>query len=243
MNKVSVVVISPNQFFREGARQLLRDSPYDVVAELATAAEVVSTSHGSAVDMLIWGPGTTDNVEAEAAELRRQLASERSRMVVFMDIDDVQAVRRVATLGVDAILSYSISAELFPRVIDVVLLGQQVFPATAVRMAGSPSMNGLVAEDRVNASAGLADAGDNIGLTEREAQILTHIVNGASNKSIGRQLSLTEPAIKAHVKAMFRKIGVNNRTQAAVWATNLNRPDTSPSQKSMGSKTLDISGR
>jgi two-component system nitrate/nitrite response regulator NarL len=57
-------------------------------------------------------------------------------------------------------------------------------------------------------------------LSSRELAILKRIVQGESNKHIARFFSITEPTVKAHVKAILRKIGANNRTQAAIWALN-----------------------
>jgi DNA-binding NarL/FixJ family response regulator len=55
-------------------------------------------------------------------------------------------------------------------------------------------------------------------LSGREAAILSALVQGASNKMIAGQLKITEATVKVHVKAILRKIGVRNRTQAAIWA-------------------------
>ena len=56
-------------------------------------------------------------------------------------------------------------------------------------------------------------------LSAREAQILGCLREGAPNKLIARKLGITEATIKVHVKAILRKIGVTNRTQAAMWAS------------------------
>jgi two-component system, NarL family, nitrate/nitrite response regulator NarL len=45
-------------------------------------------------------------------------------------------------------------------------------------------------------------------------------VTGASNKMIGNRLGITEATVKVHLKTLLRKIDVNNRTQAAIWAMN-----------------------
>ena len=55
-------------------------------------------------------------------------------------------------------------------------------------------------------------------LSFRENSILRCIVEGASNKVIARQIDITEATVKVLVKAILRKIRVNNRTQAAIWA-------------------------
>jgi two-component system nitrate/nitrite response regulator NarL len=57
-----------------------------------------------------------------------------------------------------------------------------------------------------------------VRLSAREIAILERIVRGDSNKHVARFFKIAEPTVKAHVKAIFRKIGASNRTQAAIWA-------------------------
>jgi two-component system nitrate/nitrite response regulator NarL len=62
-------------------------------------------------------------------------------------------------------------------------------------------------------------------LSPREKEILSHLVEGHSNKGIARILGITEATVKVHLKSLLRKIGVENRTQAAIWAlSNLPEP-------------------
>nr|WP_256439492.1 LuxR C-terminal-related transcriptional regulator [Microvirga sp. HBU67558] len=65
-------------------------------------------------------------------------------------------------------------------------------------------------------------------LSPRETVILQSLMGGDPNKVIARKLEITEATIKVHVKAILRKIGVANRTQAAMWATG-NLKDTARS--------------
>lgn len=55
-------------------------------------------------------------------------------------------------------------------------------------------------------------------LTERETQVLKGLTEGKSNKEIARDLDLSEPTVKLHVKTLYKKLGVANRTQAALIA-------------------------
>jgi two-component system nitrate/nitrite response regulator NarL len=55
-------------------------------------------------------------------------------------------------------------------------------------------------------------------LSSREAEILSSLMEGTPNKLIARKLHVTEATVKVHVKAVLRKIGAANRTQAAMWA-------------------------
>ena len=55
-------------------------------------------------------------------------------------------------------------------------------------------------------------------LTARERDVLTLLVSGLSNKQIGRQLGISEKTVKGHLTNLFQRIGVSDRTQAALWA-------------------------
>lgn len=60
----------------------------------------------------------------------------------------------------------------------------------------------------------------NVGLSDRETQILQSLVAGCANKLIARKLDIAEATVKVHIKGLLRKLNVSNRTQAAIWALN-----------------------
>jgi DNA-binding NarL/FixJ family response regulator len=65
------------------------------------------------------------------------------------------------------------------------------------------------------------ELGENVGaaaLSKRERIVLHQLVDGVSNKEIGERLNITEGTVKAHVHFLMQKIGVVNRSQAAIWA-------------------------
>ena len=70
------------------------------------------------------------------------------------------------------------------------------------------------------ASPGPADDATMPKLSPREMAILRHLIEGNSNKSIARKIDIAEATVKVHVKAILRKIRVQNRTQAAIWGMN-----------------------
>ncbi|MGY1604976.1 response regulator [Geodermatophilus sp. SYSU D00815] len=68
-------------------------------------------------------------------------------------------------------------------------------------------------------------------LTEREQQVLALVGQGMANKQIARALGIREGTVKAHLTSVFQRIGVRDRTSAALWArTNLPEPEPSPRQ-------------
>jgi DNA-binding NarL/FixJ family response regulator len=57
-----------------------------------------------------------------------------------------------------------------------------------------------------------------VALTPRERQVLQLVRQGLANKQIARRLGISERTVKAHLTAAFLRIGVTDRTQAALWA-------------------------
>ena len=57
-----------------------------------------------------------------------------------------------------------------------------------------------------------------IELTPRERDVLSLVIDGYANKQIARRLGITEKTVKGHLTNLFQRIGVSDRTQAALWA-------------------------
>jgi two-component system nitrate/nitrite response regulator NarL len=103
--------------------------------------------------------------------------------------------------------------------LELIMLGESVLPFQVVRsimnqapQTQEPSLQNKSVEPSLYGAT-------TCKLSAREAQILGCLKEGAPNKLIARKLDITEATIKVHIKAILRKIGVANRTQAAMWAT------------------------
>jgi two-component system nitrate/nitrite response regulator NarL len=116
------------------------------------------------------------------------------------------------------ILTYGLSADAFVRSLRLICSGERVFPRD------------LALEQRPQAeSSGTKPGFNGVHLSPREKEILSYLVAGNSNKAIARCLGITEATVKVHLKSVQRKIRVENRTQAAIWAlANLPGLNTAP---------------
>src|SRR4051812_43819098 len=109
--------------------------------------------------------------------------------------------------GADGYLMKDVSPEALIQSLELVMMGEKVFPTNLAAMLF----------DLNNASSPMNSIR---GMTPREHEILQALVTGASNKLIANRLGITEATVKVHLKTLLRKIDVNNRTQAAIWAMN-----------------------
>jgi two-component system nitrate/nitrite response regulator NarL len=144
-----------------------------------------------------------------------------ARIVVMADHFDLSFVRRGHDAGVDGFCLTASSRDVLIKSLELVMLGETMLPASLVRSlfqgmrasaAPQPQANRAMAEPNMSGSRANR-------LSAREAEILGCIMGGAPNKVIARKLDVAEATVKVHVKAILRKIGAANRTQAAMWAT------------------------
>jgi two-component system nitrate/nitrite response regulator NarL len=203
MTSSQTILIEPNRLFRQGLKHLLAGTRFEVGAEFNTvelaleAEEITETS-----DLVISGQAVTD--EADLRALREAFPT--ARIVVLADGLSVEALRAAMGSGADGFLSKSVSPEALIQSLQLVMLGEKVFPTNLASML--LDMNAVSPQHSVR------------GLSPREQEILQALVTGASNKVIAYKLGITEATVKVHLKTLLRKIDVNNRTQAAIWAMN-----------------------
>ncbi len=164
---------------------------------------------------------------AEAVEVVR----DRRPDVVVMDlqmpgVDGVEATRRILAedLGCEVVVltSYSDSARIVAA-LDAGAVGYLLKDADpedlisgirAVSRGESP-LHPRVARQLLSARA---ERPQTVDLTPREAEVLGLVRQGLANKQIARRLGISERTVKAHLTSVFQRIGVVDRTQAALWA-------------------------
>lgn len=133
-------------------------------------------------------------------------------------------IRSAIECGARGYVLKSSNGEILKHVLPLVLSGELYVPAQAVAN-----------EEPTEAYEGspLDEAGDFNpdfkSLTPRETQVLKLLTLGYSNKEIARSLGMLEGTVKVHVKSIMKKLGVNNRTQAAIAANRSFARQVTPS--------------
>jgi two-component system nitrate/nitrite response regulator NarL len=136
-------------------------------------------------------------------------AYDRARLLVLSSVMSVDELGACLRMGARGYLLTSISKEALTHSLALILLGETVFPSDLAR-----ALMGGVGPTVANPAA----ARKLENLTGREVDILHCLTEGLSNKQIARRLGIQEATVKIHVKSLIGKLGVVNRTQAALWA-------------------------
>lgn len=202
------LIVGGDQLLREGLQRVL-STVVDVVDMFDTLVHGMNgRDQPPTVDLVLlleWHPGDLQFLEC----LRRLRAGSPKRRVVILGRDlDAWSIRIALKEGVDGYLVRDFGAPALLHSLHLVLLGEGVFPRRVVQqLLQGPAENG-----------GLSRHGEMPVLSNRQTEILERIANGQSNKEIARGLGTSEATVKVHVRSVLRKIGVENRTQAAIWA-------------------------
>jgi DNA-binding NarL/FixJ family response regulator len=178
---------------------------------------------GNVADFELVG-AAADGAEAVA------LAAERRPQVVVMDLvmpelDGIEATRRIvrADPGVQVVVLTSFSDR--ERILDALDAGaigfllkdaepEELFRGIRAAARGESPLAPKAAREVLLTRT---ERGER-GLTERELDVLGLVRAGLSNKLIARRLEISEKTVKAHMTSIFQRIGVTDRTQAALWA-------------------------
>lgn len=198
---IRVVLVDDHAVIRAGLAQLLAGTE-DI--------EVVGQAHNG----------------AGALEVARDLAPD----VVLMDlqmpgVDGVTATRNIKAAGLSAdvlvLTSYS-DSERIVAALDAGAVGyllkdadpDDVLQGIRAVSRGESPIHPRAARTLLGARSGPAP----VQLTGRESEVLTLVREGLANKQIARRLEISERTVKAHLTSVFARIGVGDRTQAALWA-------------------------
>jgi len=169
-----------------------------VASDGATAIELVREHRPDVVLMDLQMPGV-DGVEATRTIVAEELGAEVLVLTSFSDNARIMAAIDAGAVGY--LLKDAEPADLLAG-IRAVSRGESPLDPKAAR---------LLLRSR-NATD------DEIELSPRELEVLRLVVEGLINKQIARRLGITERTVKAHLTSVFQRIGVADRTQAALWA-------------------------
>lgn len=201
---IRVVIVDDHSMVRAGLSQLLGSAPdIEVVGSAANGKEAVDLVARVRPDVVLMDlqMPVMDGVAATAA---LQAAENEAAVVIVTSFSDRDRI-------VGAIDAGAVGYLLKDAAPDEILSGVRA----AAR--GESPLHPKAARELLSARADLSPR-PKVDLTTRETEVLVLVREGLSNKQIARRLDITERTVKAHLTSCFQRIGVLDRTQAALWA-------------------------
>jgi DNA-binding NarL/FixJ family response regulator len=202
---ISLLVAYPKELIRAGLRAMLAGSPVKIVGEAVDAPSTLTLAkkHKPAVVLL-----DAAIPEGDAFELVTKLNKTQpaTKFILLSALDNPTYMARARAVGAANCLLKNVTQK-------------ELVTAIESAAAGKPA-SGSAPYAKIAASMEPRDAraARDSGLTPRESQVLSHVAFGLSNDEIARSLAISVETVKEHVQNLLRKLAVNDRTQAAVWA-------------------------
>ena len=214
-----ILIVDDHALVRRGMGHVVRESfPEADIVEAGMASEAL-TAMASGVDVALVDVRMPD---ADGLELLHEMKTKWADVPVIMltSFDHAQYVRRALAEGAAGYMLKDATPEDLAQAIKVALSGggnvlsprviQNLFESVDGGSGSNGDGGGDARQPRPASS-----------LTQRETDILELLAEGKSNRDISRALFLSEKTVKAHLAAIFRKLGVTNRTQAAMMAVQM----------------------
>ncbi len=214
ISQIRILLVDDQQLFREGLRTLLSVQPgFEVVGEAGNGEEALRLAamlHPQVVLMDVRMP-VLDGV---AATRRLRAALPECRVIVLTTFDDDEYVFEALRVGAVGYLLKDAPSEKLFEAIRLAARGESFLqPSVAAK---------VVAEfARLAGQAPARSQPLPSPLSDRELDILRLLATGASNRDIAAQLVITEGTVKNHITNILVKLGVSDRTQAALKAKDL----------------------
>jgi DNA-binding NarL/FixJ family response regulator len=202
---ISLLVALPQELIRAGLRAMLSNSGIKTVGEATDAPSTLTLAQKHKPDVVLLDAAIPGG---GAFKLVTKLAKSLPGIkVVLVAVDDNPTyMARACAVGAVNFLLMGFSQKELITAIQNAVSGK---PA-----AGAEPFAKVTASMQERDSRAARDA----GVTPREEQVLRHVALGLSNNEIARSLEISVETVKEHVQNLLRKLAVNDRTQAAVWA-------------------------
>ncbi len=202
---IKLVIADDHEVVRFGLRSLIADTDIEIVGEATTGEKAIELALQLQPDVVLLDVRMPNG---DGLNVLGRLKLERPELPVLMlsTYDNPTYVARAVALGAAGYILKQADREKLIAAIRKTATGESAWTRDELRR-----VTGALATPRLNADV-------EVPLTQRESEVLRQLALGLTNKEIAAALHISYETVKEHVQHILRKVGVSDRTQAAVWA-------------------------
>jgi DNA-binding NarL/FixJ family response regulator len=202
---IKVLIADDHEVVRSGLRTILANTDVEIVAEVTTGDQAVKYTLTNHPDVALLDIRMPDG-DGLTALGRIKLEKPEQPVLMLSTFDNPTYIARSVALGASGYLLKGCTREELLNAIRIAASGESAWTRDELRR-----VTGALATPRLAADV-------EVPLTQRESEVLRQLAYGLTNKEIAAALHISYETVKEHVQHILRKIGVSDRTQAAVWA-------------------------
>lgn len=208
--QIRIVIADDHSMIREGLKQLLElDGDIQVIGEAGNGEECLDIINKLNPDVVLLDINMPVMNGLKMLEVLRNSNNRNQRVLILTIHNEVEYLMKAADIGVEGYVLKDADSSVLKKAIYKVHSGEKYIDFTMV-----PLLNEKIAQEK--------EMIEDEKLTRREIEVLKLLAEGLFNKEIAYKLSISEKTVKNHVSNIFKKIGVFDRTQAAVYAIKNN---------------------
>lgn len=206
-DKIEIIIADDHMMIREGLEQLLElDGTMKVIAEANDGEECLNLLNKKIhPDILLLDINMPKKNGIEVLEYIKQNKIPVKVLILTVH-NEVEYLLKAVDIGIDGYLLKDSSYDELKEAIDVIISGNTYIQPSLLPALNESMEDYALDKERIEC------------LTKRELDVLRLISEGCSNKKISDELTISERTVKNHISHIFRKIDVEDRTQAAVFA-------------------------
>ena len=216
MNRITLVIVDDHPLFRQGVTDAVSlESDMKVLGQASSGAqglEMIRELKPAVVLLDVNLPGLNGQ------QITHQLTQEKipSRVILMTGYDDIEQALHAALAGAAAYFAKDVEPKALLRIIRDVADGKFVFGGSLMT---ERELQAWMDQQIEGTRQSYSEPGSPFHpLSEREMEVLECVVQGLSNKEIASLLGISHQTVKNHVTSILRKFGVEDRTQAVVYA-------------------------
>jgi DNA-binding NarL/FixJ family response regulator len=216
MNKITLLVVDDHPLFRQGVTDALSlESDMNVLGEAASGDQGLNMIR-SLEPMVVLLDVNLPGMNGQQITHQVTLEKLRTRVVLMTGYDDVEQSLHAALAGAAAYLAKDIEPKSLVSTIHNVADGKFVFGS---KVMDRRELQAWIEDQIEGARRSYSEPGSPFHpLSVREMEVLECVVSGLSNKEIAGLLGISHQTVKNHITSILRKFGVEDRTQAVVYA-------------------------
>jgi DNA-binding NarL/FixJ family response regulator len=209
MTEIRIILADDHDIFRKGLREILdKQSDMTVVGEARDGIEAVSKAEELAPDVILMDLKMPHLDGIAAARLITERDPEAKIIILTMYLEE-EYVSEAIKAGARGYILKDAGLEKMLEAIRAVHRGEvRIDPDMASKALMMLCQETEDSQERI------------MSLSEREKEVLSFVARGATNSQIAQRLLLSERTVENHLSAVFKKLGVRNRTEAAVCAVH-----------------------
>ncbi|MGA2254122.1 MAG: response regulator transcription factor [Thermoguttaceae bacterium] len=208
-HKIQILIVDDHEMVRCGLKTLLAGTEIKVVAEAATGQAAIKLILEKEVDLVLLDVRMPDG-DGLAVLGRIKLDKPKLPVLLFSAFDNSASIARAIALGATGFLLKGCTRDELLNTIRAAVAGESIWNRERLRSASRALRTPRFASTL------------EVSLSERESEVLRQMAQGLTNKQIAVAMNVSYETVKEHVQHIFRKIGLTDRTQTAVWAVRNN---------------------